>query len=185
MKYVYSFVFILLLYKPIFSQTDLTLNYVGLLFNQFSIQLERPLLEEFGIEYRMHIHSTKTYSDLGDYNRRSTLGFQAAGKLYFNPKRGYDRFYVGPLARIDWIRFSSGRSGKTKETLSAPSLGIYTGLKGVLKSNLIFEFGLGIARRFFISGLKHRTHLDHSPNLSEVLFVYNIGFGYRFGVVNE
>ncbi|WP_236980851.1 DUF3575 domain-containing protein [Membranihabitans maritimus] len=164
---------------PAFSQLDVTINPLGLLFSNIGVSAETPLSENFGLEGTVNYNFNR-FDALGDEFKSTGYGLRALGKYYFNSDKGLDKFHAGPYARIggNKIKYTSGTDDVTSFRFA---LGIYAGYKWVSKKNIVFELGLGLGRAF----VNNYSSNDSSFNAADwpVLNLDATGklaIGYRF-----
>lgn len=139
-KYLLLPVLLLVLSSGLKAQTEIKLNPVALLFLGIGAGVEYGFNPEFGVELNTLIVE-------------GGAAVWAAGKYYFNPRQGLDRFYVG--AYLGGVTDSDG-----------PGLGFLLGTKTVSRNNkLLFEVGVGAGRSFSGGFLPYGR----------------ISLGYRFG----
>ncbi|GJM33402.1 MAG: hypothetical protein DHS20C18_24030 [Saprospiraceae bacterium] len=167
------------------AQVELKINPLGLLFSRVSVAAEFVISDDFGVEGSPFIDFLSV--NLGDDTKYKTLsaGMMGAGKYYFGPSDGADRFYAGV-----YLRFKSGKytveNGDESDGFkrSRVALGILTGYKWVSEKNVVFEIGMGLGRA--VSNVI-TTNDGFSEDFSEIPvlnfdFVGRLAVGYRFGV---
>ncbi|MEM6398095.1 MAG: DUF3575 domain-containing protein [Bacteroidota bacterium] len=158
------------------AQLEVKVNPIGLLFGNFNVLAETGLTENFGLEGQIGFASRD--DDLGLTNYEwSAFNIGAAGKYYFNPREGFDRFYVG-----GYLRFNTGswseESGDGDFSSTRLSLGVLFGQKWVGQNGLVFELGAGAGRAI--------VNTIDGDDLDGLLFdidiLLRIAIGYRFGM---
>lgn len=116
--------------------------------------------------------------------KRSGFSFLAAGKYYFNPDQGCDKFYAGVYLRPRSLTFkdsddSDGVDYGYKQ--SAIGFGLMTGYKFVSAKGITFEIGFGLGRAL---GAKNTVNDSNSTYEIPSLGIDGFGrlsVGYRFG----
>ncbi|GAA5222381.1 DUF3575 domain-containing protein [Membranihabitans marinus] len=142
MKTFFTTLIMLMISLPAFSQLDVSINPIGLLFKSIGVSAEKPVHENIGLEGTLNLNFNKYSVDGEDFNSNG-FGLRALGKYYFNPDKGYDKFNAGAYLRMsnNSVKYTGD---KVKNFRLA--LGIYSGYKWVSKDNIIFELGLGVGR---------------------------------------
>lgn len=181
-------IFFALLFITVFTgvataQVEVKINPVGLLFSRISANIEFIASDDLGIEGSPFIDFGSL--DLGDGVDYSTLSFglMGAGKYYFGPRDGADRFYAGAYVRYKGGKYTIKDGDESDSfTRTRVALGILTGYKWVSQKNVVFEIGFGLGR----SIVDNITTSDgFSDNVSDIP-IFNIdvvgrlAVGYRF-----
>lgn len=180
MNNLHSFLWLFLLMiatLPTYSQTDISVNPIGLLFKSIDASIEQSLSENFGLEGSANFNFN-SYSVLGDDLKSNGFGIRALGKYYFKPERGTDKFHIGPYARVGYNSIDYSRD---KVSNFRFAIGFYAGYKWVSQKNIIFEIGLGLGRAF----LNKYSSDDSSFNINDwPSFALDgtgkLAIGYRF-----
>ncbi|MBL7826520.1 MAG: DUF3575 domain-containing protein [Saprospiraceae bacterium] len=157
------------------AQTEVKINPLGLLFGSPDVSAEFRLSNSAGLEPFVGFTS-KNWAG-GDL-KYTAVNAGAAFKYYFNPQRGFDRFYAGAYTRFNngTVRdvISDSEGGYTRL-----SLGFMIGQKWVSKKNVVFELGFGVGRAF-INNLN-----DDDGTIADFTFdldlMGRLAIGYRFG----
>jgi len=87
------------------AQIELKINPLGLLFNSPDIVGEYLVNEDIGVELGIGLAYGSSTFDLGEDLKRSGFSSLAAGKYYFNPDDGCDKFYAGIYLRPRTLTF--------------------------------------------------------------------------------
>lgn len=180
MKYLNHLIllfFLTILTIPAYSQTDITINPIGLLFKSINASAEQSLSESFGLEGSASFNFM-SYDVLGEDLSSRGFGIRALGKYYFKPEKGTDKFHIGPYARIGYnsIDYSRDKVGNFRF-----AIGFYAGYKWVSQKNIIFEIGLGIGRAFVnkYSSRDTTITIDDWPDFA-IDATGKLAIGYRF-----
>ncbi|MEM6967499.1 MAG: DUF3575 domain-containing protein [Bacteroidota bacterium] len=162
------------------AQIDVTINPIGLLFENFSVGADFALTENISVEGTIGYGS----GDDSDFDFRS-IPINVFGKYYFNPKNGADKFYVSA-----WLRFIN-RSYEYDDSsvfvfsdYSQTRVGVGFGLgyKVVSKGGFVFDIGLGVGRAFIDNTSFEDEDLGTiEVDWPEIMFAGKLGIGYRFG----
>lgn len=169
------------------AQIELKINPVGALFNNPDIVGEYLVNEDIGIEVGLGFVYGSSAIDFGEDLKRSGFSFLVAGKYYFSPDDGCDKFYAGAYLRPRTLTYKDNDTSDNFDygyKQSAFGVGLMTGYKWVGARGIIFEIGFGLGRAF---GAKN-TYNDNS-NTYEIPSLGIDGFGrlavgYRFGGSN-
>lgn len=103
-----------------FAQTEVKISPVPLLFGLVAVSVEQGFSPSFG-------------ADLGLAYYDEAFGVTLAGKYYFNPEDGIDKFHIGAFAAVQD---------------ASPGIGFLVGYKWLSVKNVVFELGLGLGRSF-------------------------------------
>ncbi len=181
-------IFFALLFTAIFTQVataqiEVKINPVGLLFSRVSANVEFVVSDDFGVEGSPFIDFLSL--DLGDGDKYKTFstGLMGAGKYYFGPRDGADRFYAGA-----YLRFRGGKytveNGDDSDSFTRTRLavGLLTGYKWVSRKNVVFEIGFGLGRSI-TDNIK--TNDGFSEDVADIPlvnfdFIGRLAVGYRF-----
>lgn len=153
------------------AQTEIKINPVGLLFQDYSLSAEFGVNPNFGIEPVIGFWNPANLENDASYKAFRT---RLIGKYYFNPDKGIDKFNVG-----GYVNFVNGRLSDGRESTNATriALGLYMGQKWVSKGNFVFELGLGLGRNLIYSVADE--DLSDIPILNFDIFA-RISIGLRF-----
>ena len=167
----------------LFGQLDLKINPIGLLFDSPDLVAEYGLSSDFGVELGFGIN----YGDggIGEVALdRSGYNILAAGKYYFGPNNGCDKFFAGVYAKQrafsltdedDTDNFDYGYKS------SRFAVGLLTGYKWVSDRGIMLEFAAGLGRAFS----EKTTFNDEDNNLTLPSLgldgVWRVAVGYRIG----
>ncbi len=177
MKHLTLVVLALFLSVSAYSQVELKVNPIGLLFGSYNLLAEFPASESFGIEGKVGYFSRNEDFSSEEWTY-GAFNLEAAGKYYFNPREGFDRFYVGP-----YVKFNTGnweiKDGNSTESSNSTrvSLGLLFGQKWVGRNGLVFEIGLG-AGRALVNTIDNN---DLDGLLFDLDLTGRLAIGYRFG----
>ncbi|WP_282775876.1 DUF3575 domain-containing protein [Phaeodactylibacter xiamenensis] len=88
------------------AQTDISVSPFSLIIAQPAFSIEQSIARQVGLEGHFRLND-KTTDPFG-LNRRYSMVVNASARYYLDPKRGYDRFYLGLLAGGATNGFSLG-----------------------------------------------------------------------------
>jgi hypothetical protein len=164
------------------AQIELKINPIGILiFNTADIVGEYLINENIGLELGIGL----IYGNYGgivdrDFDR-SGYRLLVAGKYYFSPDDGCDKFYAGLYLRPKSVTFTNNDDnvdfGFKQSSLG---VGLMSGYKWVGARGITIEFGGGLGR-----GVRKRTTLNDNsktldlPSLKLNVFL-RLSVGYRF-----
>ncbi|MFK8006096.1 MAG: DUF3575 domain-containing protein [Saprospiraceae bacterium] len=162
------------------AQIELKINPIGLLFNSPDLSAEYIVNEDIGVEFGLGLeYGTQA---LTDYDR-SGFNVFVAGKYYFSPDDGADKFYAGaylrPRSRKITDNDDDGFDFGYKQ--SAFAAGVLIGYKWVGARGILFELALGGGRAF---GDKFTWNDGDNSGEADgfgVDFLGRLAVGYRFG----
>ncbi len=164
-----------------FSQVDLSINPIEVVFGKLGLNAEFLIKEDIGIEPGLSFRFNK--NDVAGVDYKNTgFGASVIGKYYFNPEDGCDKFNLGIYIDFSNNKFTaddgSSDGGYKRNKLG---LGFYTGYKWVSNKNIIFELGLGLGRNF----VNDVTLEDETLSLDDIPFLNinvlgRLSIGYRF-----
>jgi len=167
----------------LFSQIDIKINPIGLLFNSPDVVGEYGITDDFGVELSFGLNYGDAALGLGNLER-SGYNILGAGKYYFNQSKSINKFFAGVYLKQRSITFTgtSDLSGDIGYENSAFAGGFLIGYKWVSSRGIVFELAGGIGRAF------SNNITFNDPN-NEDITVTGIGFdgvsrlaiGYRFG----
>ena len=136
------------------AQIDVKLNPFGLLFNSPDLSAEYVINDQIGIEGLAGI-DYGTLLGSGALNTANRLGksgyrFRIAAKYYFEENKGGDTWYAGLYAGANSRTATPSENATTAVGWSESFIttGIHGGYKFVLKSNIVFDLGMGFGRNF-------------------------------------
>lgn len=169
-----------------YAQTDVKINPLGLLFGSPDVSVDFALSDKFSVEGGLGINAGKFSINGIDY-KRSGPSFFAAGKTYFRPEDGADKFGVGIYARAKNInsKVNNGSDNSNNYTRNRFAVGFMCGWKWVSTSNIVFEIDLGAGRAFvnkieFDDSDASTLNIDDIPALN-IDALIRFAVGYRFG----
>lgn len=169
-----------------YAQTDVKINPIGLLFGNPDVTADFALSDKFSVEGGLGLNLGGFSINEVDY-KRSGISFFAAGRTYFNPEDGADKFGVGVYARAKNInsKVDGGGDSANNYTRNRFAVGLMCGWKWVSDNNIIFEIDLG-AGRAFVDKIEYddpdssTLNIDDIPAL-DVDILIRFAVGYRFG----
>lgn len=169
--------FLTILTISAYSQTDVSINPIALLFKSINASAEQSLSENFGLEGSVSFNFP-SYDVLGEDLSSRGFGIRALGKYYFKPEKAIDKFHIGPYARLGYNSIDYSRD---KVSNFRFAIGFYTGYKWVSQKNIIFEIGIGVGRAFINNYSSHDTSItvDDWPGFA-VDATGKLAIGYRF-----
>lgn len=172
-------------------------NPIGLLWGRYSVSAEFFKNDNFGID----IAPAATFanigrwfglgSDDGDYKVQG-FSIQGAGKYYFNPKYGCDRFGVGMYTIFSSNHYKSkyydswsGFQDEEHYVNTRFAIGFLGTYKWVSKAGVVFEVSTGFGRAF-INRFKDKidssnNNADQDLGLPAWDSTGRLAIGYRFG----
>jgi len=161
-----------------FSQVEIKVNPIGLLFSNVDLGVEFAVTEHFGIEPRLIVDFDNIDFDGSKY-KSSRFGTIVEGKYYFNPSKGINKFYVDVYGKFITGKYSYDNEPDVNSTRLA--LGFGLGYKWVNSKNFVIELGFGMGRALVneISSEDETVDLDDFPILN-LDFVGKFMLGYRF-----
>ena len=167
------------------AQTEVKINPIGALFGSPDVSAEFGISENFGVEVGLGVNLGK--NTIGDVEfSRSGFGGFLAGKYYFNPNEGIDRFGIGLYTRFRNIsnnaKLAEEEVNNFERSLIAGGLMITQ--KWVSQSGVIFEIDFGAGRAFknditFDDNTNSEISLDDIPGLN-IDVILRFAIGYRF-----
>jgi len=168
-----------------FAQVDLKINPIGALFGNPDVSADFALSDKFSVEGGLGLN-LGSFS-IGELSyKRSGFGAFAAGKTYFNPEDGADKFGLGVYSKFRSIKSKvDGTDSSTDNyTRNRFAVGLLCGWKWVSDKNILFEIDLGAGRAFvdnieFDNASSTSVEVDDIPALSVDLLV-RFAVGYRF-----
>ena len=157
------------------AQTEVKINPLGLLFGSPDVSAEFRLNDNMGLEPFIGYTSRKFAAGAV---RISAVNAGGSFKYYFNPQKGFDRFYAGA-----YTRFNAGNAEETETGTQAGytrvSLGFQIGQKWVSKQNVVFELAFGVGRAF-VNNLEDPDGAITDFNF-DLDLMGRFAVGYRFG----
>ncbi len=165
-----------------FAQLEVKVNPIGAIFQSPDISVEYIATDNFGIEGRVGYSWSNIGSDDLGY-KGNGLVFIGAGRYYFNPNEGGDRFYAGVYTKFKNVNYG-GRTGDESVTFKRQRLaaGPVVGYK-VLAANekVVFDFNFGIGRAFINKYSDNATDdFINSIPLTNLDLISTVAVGYRF-----
>ncbi len=142
---------------------------------------------EFPVGQQTALAIGGAYSSLGllvnedDNYRYRNLRLIPEFRYYFNPRMGFDRFYVGGYGKLGQL---TGINRNTDESVDATraALGIMSGHKWVTPGGFVFELNLGIGRATTFGGNDNDAEYAAAIGvLTAVDLRMGIIVGWRFG----
>ncbi len=164
------------------AQLELKINPIGILFNSPDLGIEYVLTDDIGVEAIIGLDYGNATLGIADIER-SGYKIRLAGKYYFSPQDGGDRFYAGLYLgpRSQTLSDSDDTDGVDfGYKISAFTAGAMVGFKWVSQRGILFEIGLGAGRAF-----GETIELNDTNNTEEIPtfgldFISRISVGYRF-----
>ncbi|PPK88663.1 uncharacterized protein DUF3575 [Neolewinella xylanilytica] len=151
MKHLFTLLLSLFVFGAATAQVDAKINAGSAITWGVNVAAEFP----FGQQTAFSVGAA--YSSLGllanevdDYRYRN-LRLIPEFRYYFNPRAGFDRFYVGGYGKLGQL---TGTNRDTDESVDAAraALGILTGHKWVTGGGFVFELNLGVGRAATFGG---------------------------------
>jgi len=169
-----------------YAQIDVKINPLGLLFGSPDVSVDYALSDKFSVEGGIGLNLGDFSINGVDYNRRGS-SFFAAGRNYFNPEDGADKFGVGIYTRFKNINSTvdGGADNSNNYTRNRFAVGLFCGWKWVSDNNIIFEIDLG-AGRAFVDNIEFDDPDTNSLNIADIPaldidVLIRFAVGYRFG----
>lgn len=163
------------------AQIDLKINPLGALFSSPDVSAEFNISESIGVEASVGIAFPK-YTVNGEEFKTNGFGLLGAGKYYFGPEDGCDKFFAGLYARY---ASTTGSSSVSDDEVSNTRVGagLLIGYKWVSNKNIIFEIDAGFGRAFVND---YELSSGDSTDLSDIPLlnfdgVFRLMVGYRLG----
>lgn len=184
MKKIYLSTITLFFCAVLNAQIDVKINPIGLLFGSPDLAGEYRVNDDFGAELTLSAEmGTAGVVTTDDFNpKKSGFGAMLAGKYYFSPENGCDKFYAGLYLRERSYKVEEDNPdylyGYKRTSFSG---GLLIGYKWVSRKNVIFEIGTGFGRAF--TDKIEWTDEDGSDVLDTSIRIDVIGrlsLGYRF-----
>lgn len=166
------------------AQMEVKINPIGVLFGSPDLSGEYIVNDDFGVELTLSAEmGSASVVTSGDFDpKKSGFGAMAAGKYYFGPEAGCDKFYAGVyLKQRSYSVDDKGADFQYGYKRSSFSGGFLIGYKWVSKKNIVFELGTGLGRAF--ADKIEWTDQDGSEVLDTSIKIDAIGrlsIGYRF-----
>ncbi len=182
---IYSCLFIAAIAQ---AQIDLKINPLGLIFNSPDLSGEYNVNENVGVELTLGFDYGNGTLGLIEGLKKSGYKVRLAGKYYFKPENGCDRFYAGlytgPKSRSLTLDGDSNQLGLNYDPSYKTSsfvAGLLVGFKWVSQKGVMFEIGTGFGRAF-----GEKTTLADADNIEEIPSlkldgVWTLAVGYRIG----
>ena len=186
MKKLLTLIVAVLAFSTAWSQTELKINPIGLLFKSPDLSAEFGVADNIGIEPYFGLGwpsipiDNKTYSGKG-------IGYGLYGKYYFAPEKGIDKFYAGIYLRGGSTTFKSDSANVTNSVhRNRLGVGLALGYKWVSRNNVVFEIGAGVGRKIFSIYSNEQGSVDISKvPLLNLDGYFKFAVGYRFGGVGS
>ena len=161
-----------------YSQIEVKINPLSLLWSSFDISAEYGVNEKIGVDFAPLFDFGKTkYNDL-EY-KNSKIGLVVNPRFYFNPNRGIDKFYFGA-----YVKFASGKSTYDDDTYlknTRLALGPNIGYKVSSDSGFIFDIGFGVGKALVNNWDSDIAGFDEDLlSLFSIDFIGKLAVGYRF-----
>ena len=173
----------------VFAQThplEIKISPLRLIFGAFSPSVEYGYTDKIGFDIEPSFINFSTKITInGNTNALSAkgVGLQLAAKYYIDPKKGLDKFSIGPYMNIS---SSTGESVDAKLNpykfkINNVALGVFFSYKWVKQSGLLFELALGGGANL----IKDAKLLSGTINVKDIptsnfSTTARIGIGYRF-----
>lgn len=165
------------------AQIELKINPIGLLFNSPDISGEYIVNEDIGVEFGIGLEYGNAALDLGQSDlKKSGFSVFAAGKYYFSPDEGADKFYAGAYLRPRTRKYTDNDNDGFDYGYknSAFAVGVLVGYKWIGSRGILFELGVGLGRAFG----NNITYNDNSNTFTTDGFgvdgLGRLAVGYRF-----
>lgn len=176
-KLAFTFVFALFAFIS-YSQFEVKINPLSLLWSSFDVSAEYGVNEKFGVDVAPLFDFGKTeYNDL-EY-KNSKIGVVINPRFYFNPNRGIDKFYFGA-----YLKLASGKSTYEDDTYirnTRFAIGPNIGYKVSSDSGVIFDIGFGVGKALVNNWDSDISGFDEDLlSLFSIDFIGKLAIGYRF-----
>ena len=161
------------------AQFDVSVNPVGLLFNSYTVSLEKGMSNNFGVELNLGYNTSK-YEVFEDELSSSGFDARIMAKYYLSPSKGLDRFNIAPYFKFGTNSFTDGTDEVSNTRVAG---GFYLGYKTVSTGGIFFEIGFGVGKAFVnsysVNGGEPED-LTRYP-LFDIDLTGKFAVGYRFG----
>jgi len=180
---IYSFLLVAVIAQ---AQIDVKINPIGLLFNSPDISGEYNVDENIGVELTFGFSYGNATLGLIEGLNRSGYKVRLAGKYYFGPENGCDRFYAGLYTGPKSNTFTydedfSGLGYDPSYKTAGFAAGLLAGFKWVSDKGVMFEIGAGVGRVFGqTTTLEDDNNIEEIPSLA-LDGVWTLAVGYRIG----
>lgn len=182
-----TIIFTLALFAAIITQAqiDAKINPIGAIFGNPDLSVEFAATEDIGLEVGLGFNFGNIDITDVSFNRNGIAGF-LAGKYYFSPQEGMDRFGIGLYMRYRNIGLTAENIEEdfNNFTRTVFAGGFMITQKWVNSSNVVFgiDFGVGRAfvKRFKFDDEENSTvNVDDIPLLN-IDLILRFAVGYRF-----
>lgn len=165
-----------------YSQVDVTVNPIGILFGDLSLGADFVLADNLSIEGTIGIGGSKEDLGIASY-KYFNLPITAVGKYYFNPDNPASKFYADAFVKFVTRSYKADGEGSTFVDYDQTRLGVGMGIgwKVVSQSGIVFDFGFGAGRAFINNTSLSDDDDELIVDWPEIMFQGKLGIGYRFG----
>jgi hypothetical protein len=155
------------------SQTEVSIDPIGLLLNNVYLQAEQGLAPDFSVAAFGSYSWNMLFSGYSNYS----LGTIA--KYYLAPsEKTLDKFYIGAYLRYHLIQgYDKNEFQNTPDLYVSDEsfvFGFALGRKWISRQNITIELGTGFGRRLFGSGVTQFS------DYGDFDYILNFKLGYRF-----
>ena len=168
------------------AQIELKINPLGLLFGSPDFSAEYIVNEDIGVEFGLGLDFGTFGNELTGKGKKSGFNIFAAGKYYFSPDDGADKFYVGVYLRPRTLKYTYDNATTGSDfgyKNSAFGVGLLGGYKWVGARGILFELAVGYGKAFG-SKITYNDP-DYDPIITaDILkfdFLGRLAIGYRLG----
>ena len=164
-----------------YAQTDAKLNAGSAITGGINVAAEFPVGQQTALSIGAAYSSLGlVFNDEDEYRYRNARLIPEF-RYYFNPRLGFDRFYVGGYGKIGQLT-GINRDTDAKVDATRAALGIMTGHKWVSAGGFVFELNLGVGRATTFGGNDNDAEYAAAIGaLTAVDLRLGIVVGYRFG----
>lgn len=157
------------------AQIDVTLNPIGILWANVSVNGDFVVADNFSVEGSLGLGSGKLAEQ--EWNN---FNFTTLGKYYLNPEDGADNFYLDAF-----LRYVNRNYEATNDFGSATTnrfgIGFGLGYKVVADNGFVFDIGVGGGRALYSNTDYEIDGDDFGSGWNKIMLNGKLGIGYRFG----
>ena len=166
----------------LFSQIDIKINTIGLLYYTPDLGVEFGVSDNFGVELSFGLNYGGTTTVLA-FREKTNYDILAAGKYYFKQNKKCNRFFAGAYLKHKSLTFNfhSFFHEDISFDSSVFSGGGLIGYKWVLSPGILFESAFGLGRNFKTDFSFTENNLTSNVNRFGIDGVWRLSVGYRLG----
>ena len=181
MKHFFTLLLLLVASCFVSAQVDAKLNAGSAITGGINLSAEFPVGQQMGIAIGAAYSSLGLLINEEDDYRYRNLRLIPEVRYYFNPREGFDRFYVGGYGKLGQL---TGINRDTDASVDATraALGIMTGHKWVSPSGFLFDLNFGVGRAATFGG--NDSDAEYAAAIGALTAIdlrLGIIVGWRFG----